>query len=136
MRYILVILPVTVALGACATSETPMKAYIGSERPVSEIAILKAGKDPREFRTAFIEYGEGRIQVGTQTTGAVSEIRLLPGEYTVRLLCSGPTSSGRPYLFIRVSAGKTYEISCSRTGGDERQVRGGVTAISDTLEAK
>jgi len=82
-----------------------------------------------------MEYGEGRTQFALANSGMAKEIRLLPGEYTVRLLCQDGDYSAKPYLFVQVSAGKSYEIACRRIGQD-RLIRGSIKSIVDTPTTK
>jgi hypothetical protein len=131
----IVLVSTTAGLAACASKlpESPYKAYLGSDRPLAELAIVRASGTPREFVASVVAYGVGTPLVGgTSTGGRVKELRVLPGEYTFELLCTGNRSSGRPRLVLKVSAGKTYEVGCARTGANDDRVRGAVLSIEDS----
>lgn len=133
-------------LAACNTTLVKPYTYIGTSKPVSEIAIIKASSEQSEFRPTFLSFSEGYASAEDRHTAARStklrdssdnypnELRLDPGRYSILISCDNKNSYGFPIALVSVTAGYTYEIACSRTTRDDRKVRAGISSAMPTVE--
>jgi hypothetical protein len=125
---------VLATISGCATQPAgPTKGYIGPERPLNEVAIIKASTEAADFRASLLNYGEGESKFSaTKISSNNHELRLLPGEYTIQVYCSGTRTYAMPFVQVTARAGAVYEISCSRTVIPGNSVRAGVSAIYES----
>lgn len=130
-------------LGACgspayyAAMGKPHKGYIGPERPLGEVAVVKFmnGGD-RPLQGQLLAYGEGDTKFAlSDVHPGASELRLPPGVHTVQVRCHNAGGEARPYLKLDLLAGSTYELGCSITGVDSSKARVGVLAVTSTPAA-
>ena len=128
---LLVGLSLTALFGCSPAPIVPTKAYVGAERSLDEIGIVRVSAEASEFVVLLVEYGEGESKFAT-TKANSRELRLLPGRYTIKVNCSSGSSYAMPYLYINVHAGSVYEVGCTRTGLDGRTVRAGVLAVKES----
>lgn len=75
------------------------------------------------------------LNVGDYWSGYPVELRMSPGKYVLMVRCDNGKSHAFPTMPISLSAGFTYEVSCTRTGADDRKVRAGVSKTYPTEAA-
>lgn len=89
-----------------------VNAYEGKERPIEDVAVLFSPGN------AMLARVDGR-HVGDKHLGYPSDVRVLPGERTLRVDCMGAAFREWPTEFRgRFEAGHFYNLYCHDQGKD------------------
>lgn len=137
VKYAFLVL-ITLVLNSCLTtgstrSEIPVKAYAGTERPVSQLAVIQCGIGARvKAVDKNKEYSCDPI---------VGKLHVLPGQHTYDVWLESYTGSGtwrsqqgKPIRF-KATAGHTYMIMAFRDNDGESNKHGWSVTVMDTDES-
>lgn len=105
----------TVMLAGCSSAGI-INAFEGSDRPNREVAILFTPQEKtagEKQDRAFFSAVDGK-NYGSYMNGYPTVTKVLPGDVTIKVLCTTSSSPLSAYRIIqtRLVAGHYYELSC------------------------
>ena len=105
-------------LGGCFARQV----YDGHERPVGQIAILQGS--PHARFTGYADASAPGEPAFTRLDGGWSghpiEIHVLPGKYSLRVLCDWGDTSATAIVETDVEVDMTYPVSCEKVPNTDK----------------